>query len=197
MIRIRELDASALTADYARKGFAVIPQFVSGEVAAFWELETRSLPGKKVHVGREYGTKWLEQKVATAASALDGLGDSDQFVNLVAAISGLEAIDRYRTRVWINRYSPGDHVPSHCDRAGSTQCVLCLQGLPEPEKGGELFIGEEVIPLCTGDAVLFFARGVSHGTVSIGSEMVGPSGFSRVTCVIRFFAPNHLDGASA
>jgi hypothetical protein len=196
MIRMNVMETSALSADYASRGFAVIQQFVNRDVAADWELKTRSLPGKRVHVGREYQTKWLEQKVPDAASALDGLGNSDQFITMVAAISGLEAIDRHRTRVWINRYGPGDHVPSHCDRAGSTQCVLCLQGLPEPEKGGELFIGEEVIPLRTGDAVLFFARGVPHGTAPIGSETVGPSGFSRVTCVFRFFAPDHLDGAS-
>jgi hypothetical protein len=197
MISIDAAHLSVLSTDYASKGFAVMPQFVSGEVAALWELKTRSLPGKKVHVSREYQTKWLEQKIADTRDALDGLGHTDRFITLVAGISGLKAIDRHRTRVWINRYGPDEHVPGHCDRAGSTQFVVCLQGLTEPEKGGELFIGDQVVPLRAGDAVLFFARGLTHGTLPIGSGKVGSSGFSRVTCVIRLFSPNDSDGVIA
>jgi hypothetical protein len=171
---------------------------VSPELAAEWELKHRSLPGKKVHVGREFQTRWLEQKFPEPALALDGLGFTDAFVNLVSGITGLKAIDRKCTRVWINRYGPGDHVPEHCDRIGSTQLVLCLQGLTEPEQGGELFIRDEIVPLRAGDAVLFCARGVPHGTMPIGGSRVGSSGFSRVTCVIRLFAPlGDLEGACA
>jgi hypothetical protein len=197
MIPLSAAQQSALADEYAAKGYSVIPQFMSRDVAAAWELKTRSLPGKKVHVGRDFQTKWLEQKLPDPSEALDGLGFTDDFVNLITGVTGLKAIDRNRTRVWINRYGPGDHVPTHCDRAGSTQFVLCLQGLPEPEKGGELFIRDEVVPLQTGDAVLFFARGVSHGTLPIGGASVGRSGFSRVTCVIRLFALDDPEGASA
>jgi hypothetical protein len=189
--------STRLSSVYADIGFAVIPQLVSPNLAAAWESKYRSLPSKMVHVGREFHTKWTEQKFPGWARALEELGLTDRLADLVKAITRLDAFDWPRTRVWINRYCPGEYVPSHCDRAGSTQLVLCLQGLPEPERGGELFIRDEIIPLQTGDAVLFFARGLPHGTIPIGGSKIGPSGFSRVTCVFRLFAPDDLPGPQA
>jgi hypothetical protein len=193
MILINAEQQSALSAEYARKGYAILPQLVSPEVAAEWELKYRSLPGRKVLVGYENQSMWMEQRFSDPTQALDGLVVVDAFVDLITRITGLNAIDRERTEAWINRYSPGEHVPIHCDRAGTTQLVLCLQGLPEPEKGGELMIRNEVVPLRAGDAVLFFACGVPHGIPPVGSSKIGSSGFSRVTCVMRFYAP---EGAS-
>jgi 2OG-Fe(II) oxygenase superfamily len=180
---------SLLSAEYARSGYALIPRLVDPEVAAEWKLSHRSLRGRKVHVGREHHSMWLEQRFSAPAQALDGLAFADGFIDLITRIAGLNAIDRNQSEVWINRYGPGDRVPRHCDGAGGTQLVLCLQSLPEPEKGGDLILRDEVVPLRAGDAVLFFARGVPHEIPPIGSAKVGPSGFSRVTCVIRLYAP--------
>ncbi len=179
---------ATLAADYARQGYALLPQFVEPAVAAGWEVQHRGLPGNKVHVGYEKQTKWLEQTFSQSSQALDGLAVADRLVELVTTVAGIDAIDPRRPLAWIPRYAPGDHVPTHCDGKGSTQFLLCLQGLAEPEQGGELHIREQPIPLRTGDAVLFFARGVPHGTMPIRSRRLGPSGYSRVTCVMRFFA---------
>ena len=179
---------SRLSAVYEGKGYALIPRLVDPVIAAAWELKHRALPGKRVRAGRDSHTMWLEQTFSDPSQALDGLAFADELIDLITRVVGLNAIDRGRTQVWVNRYRPGDHVSTHCDRTGDTQLLLCLQELPEPEKGGEFIIRDEVIPLRTGDAVLFFARGVPHGTVPIGSAQVGSSGFSRVTCVMRFFA---------
>jgi hypothetical protein len=187
MIPIRVEQQSALSAEYARKGYAILSRFVSPERAAEWELEYRSLPGRRVCVGRQQQSTWTEQRFSRPAQALGGLAFADGFIDLVARIAGLNAIDRNQTETWINRYGPGDHVPLHCDLAGSTQLVLCLQGLPEPEEGGNLIIRDEVVPLRAGDAVLFFARGAPHRILPIQGAGVGPSGFSRVTCVIRLY----------
>jgi hypothetical protein len=195
MVPLRSEQTSRLALDYASNGYAILPRLVDPDVASAWELKHRSLPGKMVHVGREFHTKWLEQKFPEPARALDELGLSGSFISLAERVTGLDSIDQTRSRVWINRYRPGEHVPEHCDRAGSTQLVLCLQGLAQPEQGGELFVRDEVVNLATGDAVLFFARGVPHGTIRIGGSAVGPSGFSRVTCVFRFFATDDLSGA--
>jgi hypothetical protein len=189
-------DTEQLANNYRANGYAVLPGFVEPVTAAGWEVRYRELPSRRVHVGRETNTMWLEHRFADPSTALDGLAYAEDFLDLVRAITGLSGFDRVRTEVWINRYRPGDQVPHHCDRAGSTQLVLCLQGLPEPEKGGELFIRDEVVPLGTGDAVLFFARGLSHGVRPIGGTVVGPSGFARVTCVIRLFPPNDSEGAT-
>jgi 2OG-Fe(II) oxygenase superfamily len=192
MVDINAERQSALSADYARKGFALIPELIKPAVAAAWELKHRLLPGRKVMVGSEYQAMWIEQRFPDPSLALDGLASMAGFIDLITTIAKLNAIDRSRTEVWINRYSPGDHVPKHCDRAGSTQLVICLQGLLEPERGGDLIIRDDLVPLRAGDAVLFFARGVSHGILPIESPKVGSSGFSRVTCVIRLYAPNDL-----
>jgi hypothetical protein len=197
MILLAAEQQALLSAEYARQGYAVIPRLVDPRVAAEWETTHRSLPVKKAYVGTDYQARWVEQGFRDPSRALDGLAFADSFVNLVAGISGLGDIDRGRTRVWINRYAPGDHVPTHRDGEGGTQLVLCLQGLPEPEKGGELVLRDEVVPLRTGDAVLFFARGVPHGVRPIGSPNVGPSGFSRVTCVIRLFPASDPEGATS
>ena len=197
MIPIHAEQQAALSAEYARKGYAILPRLVRPAIAAEWELKHRSLPARRVCVGRERQSMWLEQKFSDPAQALDGLAFADGFIDLVARIAGLDAIDRKRTEVWINRYGPGDRVPTHCDGAGSAQFVLCLQGLPEPEKGGDLIIRDEVVPLRAGDAVLFFARGVPRGIPPIGSAKVGSAGFSRVTCAIRLYTPNGPKGASS
>jgi hypothetical protein len=197
---MRQSDAELqplLAAAYAATGHAVLARFVDPDVAAGWERKYRPLPGKRVHVGHDYQTRWTEQQFSDPSEALDGLAYTDSFLELVAQVAGLRAIDRDRTEVWINRYRPGEYVPLHCDRAGSTQLLLCLQGLPEPEQGGDLVLRDQPVPLRTGDAVLFFARGVPHATTPILSSRVGPSGFARVTCVIRLYAPYDPEGAPA
>jgi hypothetical protein len=197
MIPLDTEQLSVLSAEYTRKGYAILPRLVDSEVAAEWEVRHRPLPGKKVHVGRDYHATWVEQKFSDPSLALDGFAFADGFIHFITTIAGLDAIDRNRTEVWINRYSPGDRIPYHCDRAGSTQLVLCLQGLLEPEKGGDLIVRDEPVALATGDAVLFLARRVPHGTLPIGTPKVGSSGFARVTCVIRLFASNDTEGASS
>jgi hypothetical protein len=188
VIQISPEQRLALADEYARKGYAIISQFVNPESATELELRYRLLPGRKVRAGSVDQSMWIEQKFSDAAQALDGLAFEEGFLDLMARIAGLNGVERRHTEVWINRYGPGDFVPKHCDRGGSTQLVICLQGLPEPEKGGDLIIGDEPVPLRTGDAVLFFARGIPHGVLPIGSARVGPSGFARVTCVIRLYA---------
>jgi hypothetical protein len=189
MIPTAPQQLDALAADFARQGYALLPRLVEPEVAAAWEVQHRELPGKKVHVGRERQTKWLEQTFSSASEALDGLAVDNALAAFVVKVAGLTAIDQQRTLVWINRYAPGDHVPTHCDGAGSVQLLLCLQGLAEPELDGELHIRNQAIPLRTGDAILLFAKGVPHGMQPIRGSRVGPSGYSRVTCVMRYFAP--------
>jgi hypothetical protein len=190
----------ALSAQYASKGYAVMRRFVAPGQAAAWEFKHRLLPGNKVHVGRDHHIVWTEQQFSDPSLALDGLAVDERFTRFVCSITGLTAIDHTKTQVWINRYGPGDHVPVHRDQAGDTQFLLCLQGLPDPEKGGDLLIRDEPVPLRTGDAVLFCARGVPHATAPVGSIRIGVSGFSRVTCVVRLFAlerPARIQGASS
>ena len=179
-----------LANEYREKGYAVIPRLVEPDLAANWELRHGQLPIKRACIDGTEEQRWIEQSFADPREALDGFAFATSFANLVTRIAGFRTIEHKWTRVWINRYSPGDRVALHYDMAGSTQLLLCLQGLVEPERGGELILRDRIVPLRTGDAVLFFARGVPHGVQRIDGDKLGPSGFSRITCVIRLFSAN-------
>jgi len=187
-------DPSTLSQEYKTHGYVVMRGFVDPEVAACWEANHRPMSESKVHVGRAYKTVWTEQMFGDAAQALGGLAVANWFLSFVCSVTGISDIDKTKTHAWINRYGPGDQVPEHCDKAGDTQSLLCLQGPHDPENGGELMIDRRVVSLQAGDAVLFFARGVPHAVSMIGSNKVGASGYSRVTCVIRLFATDNDEG---
>jgi hypothetical protein len=150
---------AVLATDYARKGYALLPRLIDPAAAERWESEHRSLPGRSVDVGREHHVRWIEQKIRDPAQALASLTFADGLIELVAKIAGLDGVDVRRTEAWINRYRPGESVPQHCDGDGCTQLVLCLQGVLEPDKGGDLIIRDEVVPLRAGDGVLFLPAG--------------------------------------
>lgn len=93
--------------------------------------------------------------------------------------------------MWLNRYRTGNRVPTHRDLDGDAQLVLCLQGLPQPERGGDLVLEGQRLPLATGDALLFAARQLRHGTNRIEGCVHPASGWSRVVLVLRLFACWH------
>ena len=185
--------------DYRTHGFVAFRPFVGGEQASRWEAAHRPLPGRRVNVGFRADAEWSEHSFDDPAQALGGLALDTAFKALVTSVTGLGAIDDRLTQVWMNRYLPGEHVPMHCDGRGDAQLVLCLQPCPDPAGGGDLLIRQERIPLAAGDAVLFRARTVPHGTTPVLSPRLGPSGYSRVTCVVRLFGatldtPEHACG---
>jgi len=184
------LSTSDFKDEYSKLNFVTIRQFVPPSVASSWALAHRDLPCAEVCVDDETGVYWLEQYFQNPSDALGGLASDDGFKKFVCDVTGLPSIDERETRAWINRYLPGDYVPLHTDRSGDTQFLLCLQGLPAPDEGGDMYIGERIIKLNTGDAVLFRASGLPHGTTRIGGGQLGETGYSRVTCVIRFFSNN-------
>ena len=89
---------------------------------------------------------------------------------------------------WLNVYRPGDRVPPHCDAVGDLQFLLCLQGPQSPKTGGQTFIGDTIVPLQTGDALLWRATTLVHGMTPIASDAFGPLEASRVVFVLRYKA---------
>jgi hypothetical protein len=186
--RSRNFPVSQLKKEYSKAKYVKIKQFVSPAIAASWELMHRELPLHEVCVGEDHDINWLEHYFVEPAAALNGLAVDKNFISLICEISGLPSIDERKTQVWINRYRPGDYVPPHTDTSGDTQFLLCLQELPVSRLGGDLYIKKKTIRLKAGDAVLFQANRVLHGTSRIVSGQVETSGYSRVTCVIRFYS---------
>jgi hypothetical protein len=103
-------------------------------------------------------------------------------------VTDLPNLDDDATMVWINRYRPGDQVPTHCDRDGDTQLLLCLQQVIPAGAGGDTCIQGKPIPLGAGDALLFAANRLPHNMTRINEYVSCPTGWARVTCAMRFFA---------
>ena len=121
-------------------------------------------------------------RIAEAAGLSRGAEDRDSAVFITNAI------------FW---RPPGNRVPTHRDVDGDTQLLLCLQGLPQPERGGDLVVEGQPVPLSSGDAVLFAASRLRHGTRRIEGSQLSASGFSRVVLVLRLFAGPRDGGEGA
>jgi hypothetical protein len=188
LIRFPPPDRWAALADgYLRRRYVLLPGLVEPGEAAEWEVRSRAWPGRMVHVGRETDSIWKEQSPPEGSDPLGGLPGADAFRRFVCSVTGWERIDDRWTRVWLNRYAPGDTVRPHRDVEGDAQLVICLQGLPDPAAGGELVLAGERVPLRTGDALLFHARKILHWVEPVGGPPAGASGWCRVTGVIRLF----------
>jgi len=172
---------------YRQRGWLLLPGFLPPALAAAWEVCSRDLPLRTVHVDGPGGELWLEQGGPALHSRLGFPFREPALRQHLAALAAVQAFDPERDQLWINRYRPGNRVPIHRDHEGDTQLLICLQGLPQPQLGGDLELEGEPVPLAAGDALLFAATRLRHGTSRIGAERLHRSGYSRVVLVLRLF----------
>lgn len=182
---------------YRQQGWARLPGLLPPALAAAWEQCSRDLPLRPVHVDGPGGELWLEQGGPALQARLGRTFADPALRQRLEWISGLEHLDPRLDQLWINRYRPGNRVPTHRDVDGDTQLLLCLQGLPQPERGGDLVVEGQPVPLSSGDAVLFAASRLRHGTRRIEGSALPASGFSRVVLVLRLFAGPRDGGEGA
>jgi hypothetical protein len=69
---------------------------------------------------------------------------------------------------WFNVYSAGQFIGSHYDAGGDAHLLICIEATASSE-GGQFWLFEQsnIIPVKAGDAILFDARRVLHGTTNI------------------------------
>lgn len=173
---------------YRQRGWLLLQGFIPPALAAAWEQCSRDLPLRTVHVDGPGGELWLEQGGPALHCRLGAPFRDPGLRWHLAGIAGVETLDPERDQLWINRYRPGNRVPIQRDHEGDTQLLVCLQGLPQPELGGDLELEGEPVPLAADDALLFAATRLRHGTSRIGAEQLHRSGYSRVVLVLRLFA---------
>jgi len=176
-----------LAAAYSTRPCIVLSKFLELACAGDLEVHSREWPWRNVYVDQEQSATWMEYNPPNPATVMDGLFYSDNFKGLICEITGLTGIDNAQTRVWVNRYGPGDAVPLHRDIEGDAQVVICLRALESSDEGGELVIAEQSYRLQAGDAVLFHARKLSHRMERIGTSQLSKSPPARVTCIVRMF----------
>jgi hypothetical protein len=84
---------------------------------------------------------------------------------------------------WFNVYGEGEFIAGHRDADGDFQMLIGID-VPPPLSGGQLWLGhrDAMIPMRTGDLLLFEAAKLVHGTTPI----VG-AGVQRVTLNVRMW----------
>jgi hypothetical protein len=102
----------------------------------------------------------------------------------LAAFSTL--LDRriLRCRSWFNLFAGGEFIARHKDAGGDAQLLVGIT-IPVRAVGGQLWIekSSNMVPVGPGDAVLFRADQLWHGTTRLSREYTG----LRVTLNIRFW----------
>jgi hypothetical protein len=104
----------------------------------------------------------------------------------VTSVKAIASILGWRVRrsfQWINYYGPGQYIPSHRDAAGDAHLLIGIS-VPPLEFGGQLWLERKsrLVPLGVGDALLFEASRIRHGTTAVLARANVP----RVTFNIRF-----------
>lgn len=66
---------------------------------------------------------------------------------------------------WVNRYRRNTWIDAHRDASGDLQWLVAIAA-PEAGAGGEIWLSspERTVPMTEGDALLFHAAAIEHGT---------------------------------
>lgn len=86
---------------------------------------------------------------------------------------------------WINVFGRGEFIPAHKDAGGDVQLLICLEA-PDEENGGHLWLDtpERLVLMEAGDALLFRASQIRHGTTPVSPLQTK----RRVTLNVRAWA---------
>lgn len=164
---------------FSKQSFCLLPGYANEETIASVLSAVEAIEPTRWHAGDESCNSWNE----LSGAELGDIGD-------VVDMEGLSEIlgARIRTSVrWINSYSSGKFISAHRDASGDAQLLLVLMA-PDMAEGGQFWIGNEnnLIPLGAGDAVLFLAHQLEHGTLPIHAL----SRAKRITLNIRLWLEN-------
>lgn len=186
MIDLGALPLDTCAQSFKRHQFAFLPSFISPETACRFEQKTQNMPSRRVTVGDNL-TTWEEYALASDHEIVT-LFSSTQVIQLTANITRLDS-PVSDLLCWIARYRRGEYIDRHTDNAGTVQLLICLAA-PPSENGGALFLApgpnEHRYVLRAGDAILFTATTIEHGTTPLRPSATCPNPV-RVVAVARYF----------
>ena len=148
---------------YQRQQYVVMPGYITDQfVADYRKWFEDSILSLSI-LGDESDHSWSEIPEPTLSS-----------IKYIVDTEVLEAILERPIQSWaqwINVYSSAQFIAGHRDAGGDAHLLICIE-VPNFSDGGQLWLSSEdnVIPVGSGDAVLFDARGVFHGTTAVEAE---------------------------
>jgi hypothetical protein len=136
----------------------VMAGMLNGDNLAFLENFVLALSDSVWQLGDESDHAWEEYHVP-----------SDRLPQILSCLPDFEELwTRSSARVaWINRFRQSQWIGSHKDASGDLQLIIGIK-IPTLNSGGQLWLANQsqLVPFGTGDAFLFNAASIVHGTTA-------------------------------
>lgn len=151
---------------YERNRYVHLPQLISAELADTYFIKTEGLQSRRVNCGID-GVSWDEQSIPPDHE-LFRLFAGREMLGLVRALISVPPERAPHINCWVARYSAGEYINPHRDRAGTIQIILCLHASCHAG-GGVLGLEQRQhsvvhFRLRPGDAIAFEAVTIEHFT---------------------------------
>jgi hypothetical protein len=166
----------------------LIPNFLSFQQVEILINDLADLPVYRVCVPTAPHITWDNQEIPAESIAFQAFASKAIFSEIRKTL-GLSQFNKASTITWSHSYKLGEYIPKHRDIAGTTQLLICLQ-LPSNVNQPVFYIMRDThrhqIPLGVGDALLFNAVELLHGT----NPIIDSNGFTnscRVVLVTRYY----------
>jgi hypothetical protein len=145
---------------FQQLGYTVFTNAVSPALVNAMRSKVQAAQSDDLVKGDESTHSWRE--IAINASELPNQLILDQ--NVESTISS----SPHRSVHWLNIYNVDEYIGGHVDAGGEVQLMLPIE-LPDAGLGGEIWVGSprKILPVSIGDALLFAAHQIPHGTTKI------------------------------
>ena len=173
---------------YGRSGTLVVRKFFNVDQVDCIMRGVASLPRRRASVPDNRSISWESRDVPENHWISRAVG-TRTMRSAIRKTVGLPWMRVLRTLSWTHHYEVNEFIPEHLDRNGTIQLVACLRC--RPEENEEVFYirqhGEKRhITMKAGDAMLFDATRLAHGTEPLAGEMEH-GGADRVVLVVRYY----------
>ncbi len=148
---------------YELQGFTVFVGVISKRLIDHMNSIVQSASENDLVDGEESCHSWHEIPLGTSdALSASTLGSYLATVLPTAPVRNVQ---------WLNVYGVDEYIGHHVDAGGEAQLMIPIE-MPPAGSGGEIWIGarEMLLPIGVGDALLFAAHRLRHGTTAVGTR---------------------------
>lgn len=147
-------------AQYQRLGYTVFTNAASEPFVGAMRNKVLAARDCELIGGDESTHSWHE--LPLAASDLPSEPALKEYLESVLPLTPVRTVN------WLNIYRVNEYIETHVDAGGEAQLMIPIEN-PPSSGGGEIWIGarERLLPLGVGDALLFAANRIQHGTTKV------------------------------
>jgi len=145
---------------YQQLGYTIFTNAVSKHLIGAMRSKVFAARDCELIGGDESTHSWREFPLA--ASDLPSEPVLKEYLASVLPLASIRIVH------WLNIYRVDEYIEAHVDAGGEAQLMIPIE-IPPSGGGGEIWIGanERLLPLGVGDALLFAAHRVQHGTTKV------------------------------